>query len=242
MRNSRFVELRSRAIILTFVSLGASACFRDAVDRMEHARAVGRTAGTLAGRIESSLAAPFRAAGVGYPPREVLLLAYKKERLLELCARGDAEFRRVKIYPVLGASGGPGPKLREGDKQVPEGVYPITGLNSASAYHLSLALGYPNDFDREMAARDGRTDPGGDIHIHGGDFSTGCLAIGDAAIEELFLLAWRTGTERIRVIIAPYATPAAFVPPPHSPAWTVELYKRIRAKIDTLGAPVRHVR
>lgn len=242
MGNSRSASFRRRAIVLIFVSLCASSCFRGVAERMERARAVERTAGALAGRIESPLAASFRAAGAIYPPREVLLLAFKKERLLELWARDDAGFRRIKSYPVLGASGGPGPKLREGDRQVPEGVYPITGLNPASAYYLALALGYPNDFDREMAARDGRSALGGDIHIHGGDFSTGCLAIGDAAIEELFLLAWRTGTKGMRVIIAPHTTPAPFVPPPHSPSWTVELYRRIRAEIDTLAAPARHGR
>ena len=56
--------------------------------------------------------------------------------------------------PVLGASGGLGPKLREGDRQVPEGVYSIVYLNPNSVAHLSLALGYPNAFDRAHA--DGR--------------------------------------------------------------------------------------
>ncbi len=239
MRNFRYAAFRRRAIALTFVILCAFSCFRDAAERMERVRAVERTAEALAGRIESPLAASFRAAGAGYPPRELLLLAYKKERLLELWVRGEAGFTRVKIYPVLGASGGPGPKLREGDRQVPEGVYPVTGLNPASAYYLALALGYPNDFDREMAARDGRTALGGDIHIHGGDFSTGCLAIGDAAIEELFLLAWRTGIKGVRVVIAPHMPQSAYIPPPHSPPWTGELYRRIRAEIDTLNSTAR---
>jgi len=146
----------------------------------------------------------------------------------------------IKSYRVLGASGGPGPKLREGDRQVPEGIYPVTGLNPDSNYHLALAIGYPNDFDLAMATRDGRTDPGGDIHIHGGDYSAGCLAVGDEAIEELFLLAVRTGPENLCVIIAPHAPPTPFRRPGGAPPWTDELYRTIRAELDRIdGSGVR---
>ena len=78
-----------------------------------------------------------------------------------------------------------GPKLREGDRQVPEGVYTIANMNPNSISHLSLALSYPNDFDRARAAEDGRADNtlGGSIMIHGGSGSIGCMAVGDEAAE-----------------------------------------------------------
>jgi len=71
----------------------------------------------------------------------------------------------VADYRITAASGTAGPKLREGDRQVPEGIYRIVGLNPNSRYHLSMKLDYPNAFDRHQAARDGRARPGSDIFI-----------------------------------------------------------------------------
>ena len=94
--------------------------------------------------------------------------------------------------------GASGPKIQRGDKQVPEGVYGISYLNPNSAYHLSLGVNYPNAFDREMAAKDGRKNLGGDIMIHGKNVSSGCLAVGDEPAEELFVLAAEVGTRTSR--------------------------------------------
>ena len=136
---------------------------------------------------EAMLKEKFSKAGLTYPPREVFLRAFKREAVLELWAREDAgAFRLVAVYPVLAASGGPGPKRREGDRQVPEGFYEIERFNPMSRFHLSLGIDYPNAADRVLSdpAR-----PGGEIFIHGKDVSIGCLAIGDESIEELFLVA-----------------------------------------------------
>src|SRR5207244_3968581 len=118
-----------------------------------------------------------------YPPAELALLAFKQERLLEVYATDKkmGGFKFVQAYPILGASGELGPKLREGDGQVPEGLYAINFLNPNSLYHLSLRVSYPNDFDRAQAKRDGRQKLGGDIMIHGSFASIGCLAMGDEA-------------------------------------------------------------
>ncbi len=129
----------------------------------------------------------FKAAGVAYPPREIFLRAFKHEAALELWARDNrAAFTLVATYPILASSGVPGPKRREGDRQVPEGFYRVDRFNPMSAYHLSLGLDYPNaaDLRRSDAAR-----PGGDIFIHGKAVTIGCIPIGDSAIEELFLIA-----------------------------------------------------
>jgi hypothetical protein len=77
-------------------------------------------------------------AGLASAPREVALLAFKDTRRLALYARDDTtqSWRHVTTYLVQGASGGPGPKLREGDLQVPEGVYRVTLLNPNSRFHL----------------------------------------------------------------------------------------------------------
>jgi hypothetical protein len=204
------------------------------------ARTVEGVVRDLGPAARARLAPRFRAAGVAYPPRAVTLLVLKEERVLELWAEGAATPRLVHRYPVLAASGGAGPKLRQGDLQVPEGVYRVyrvLWLNPNSSYHLSMKLDYPNAFDRERARRDGRTDLGGDIFVHGRAVSIGCVALGDPAIEELFVLAAEVGVARVKAVIAPrdLRAPAARDPEIAS-AWGRELYQTVRREMARLRA------
>ena len=129
-------------------------------------------------------------AGLTYPPRAIFLRAFKHPGALELwAADGDTPLRLLKTYAVLARSGTPGPKRRQGDLQVPEGCYHLAVFNPLSRFHLSLGLDYPNAADRLHADPE---KPGGEIYIHGGDRSIGCLPLGDEAIEELYLLALDT--------------------------------------------------
>ena len=178
------------------------------------------------------LAPHFRKAGVAYPPKEIAILGFKEEKRVALWARGGGEWRFIREYPVLAASGHAGPKLREGDRQVPEGVYRIEHLNPNSSYHLSMKVSYPNAFDRRMAQRDGRTRLGGDIFIHGKAASIGCLAMGDPAIEELFTLVADTGHSRVQVIIAPNDVRArGAIVREDAPRWVGELYRAVAAAL-----------
>ena len=140
------------------------------------------------------------------PFAQLALIGLKAERRLEVWAGrpGDSRWRLYKSFPFTGFSGTLGPKLRLGDRQIPEGRYRVEYLNPNSRYHLSMKLNYPNRFDRLMAQRDGRRRLGGDIFIHGKDVTVGCIPVGDPAIEELFALAAQTGLDNITVIIAPY--------------------------------------
>ena len=150
------------------------------------APAKDRVAAARAARGEA-VRARFREAGIDYPSRGIFIRAFKHEAELELWARGkDDTFRKVATYAITAASGGPGPKRREGDGQVPEGCYAINVFNPASRFHLSLGLNYPNESDRVLADR---ARPGGEIFIHGGAASIGCLPLGDAGIEEVYLIA-----------------------------------------------------
>lgn len=179
----------------------------------------------------------FNKAKVAYPPREVSLIAYKQEKKLELWARDNGEFRIIRDYFIMAASGEPGPKLRQGDRQVPEGVYRITDLNPNSHYHLSMKLNYPNEFDVFHAELDGRTDLGSDIFIHGKDASIGCLAVGDAAIRELFVLTAQVGVQNVKVVIAPHdprSYPLA-ISSEELPPWTSELYSIISREIEAVS-------
>ena len=98
--------------------------------------------------------------------------------------------RKFSKYPIQGASGDIGPKLIEGDRQVPEGLYEIIGFNPNSSYHISMQLNYPNDFDLKHASAEGRDHSGNNIFIHGKDESIGCLAMGDAAIDFLLVVVF----------------------------------------------------
>ena len=179
----------------------------------------------------------FASADVSYPPRSVTLLALKEERRVELWANAGASPRLVHTYPVLAASGVTGPKLRQGDLQVPEGVYRIPWLNPNSRYHLSMKVDYPNAFDRRRARAEGRTDLGGDIFIHGRDVSIGCIALGDPAIEELFVLASDVGLARIKVLIAPrdLRRHAGRDAAPARSTWLDELYGSLRREMAVLS-------
>ncbi len=178
----------------------------------------------------------FENKGVPYPPEKVVCVGIKSEKVLEVygCERSE-EIRFIRAYPILGSSGTLGPKLREGDRQVPEGLYEIESLNPNSRFHVALRLNYPNVFDREQARRDGRTDIGGDIMIHGASVSVGCLAMGDEAIEELFVLVVDTGIENVSVILTPVDFRHADITlHDESPGWTADLYAMIKSELDRL--------
>ena len=182
----------------------------------------------------------FGEIGVPYPPKKLVLLALKNERVLEVwVSDGVGQFRFLKTYPILGASGTLGPKLAEGDCQVPEGLYKIESLNPNSLYHLALRISYPNADDREHGTRDGRTNLGSDIMIHGKSASIGCLAMGDVAAEDLFVLAAETGIKNIEVILSPVDFRVRGLPSglSHAPEWTAKVYTDIQREMAKLGGP-----
>ena len=149
---------------------------------------------------------PFSTFPNGFP-KEVLFFADKSKRILSVYGRaGDKEkFEHLKDYPFTGFSGKLGPKLKRGDRQIPEGIYGIEYLNPNSTFHLSLKVSYPGDFDVKKALADGRKaeELGGDIMIHGRSGTVGCIPIGDDAVEEVFIIAAKAGIHNIKVIISP---------------------------------------
>ena len=191
---------------------------------------------TYGASARNSLSADFKRWEIPYPPKKMILVGLKTEKILELYASdGSRDPKLIKRYPILAASGTVGPKLREGDRQVPEGIYRIESLNPNSLYHLSLRVNYPNEFDRNQARREGRSQLGGDIMIHGKQVSIGCLAIGDQAIEELFVLAADTGLSNITVILSPLDFRYRDLPiSPSMPDWVPTLYQNIKQQLLSL--------
>ena len=198
----------------------------------------------IAPNVNKRLEARFASAKASWPPSELALIAIKDQKSLELYARSHAgTWTYVHRYAVLAASGTSGPKLQHGDRQVPEGIYGISFLNPNSRYHVSLRVSYPNAFDREMAAKDGRTNLGGDIMIHGKAASVGCLAIGDEAAEELFVLAAAVGTHKIKVVIAPtdFRRGIVLASQARQPTWVPRLYTEIAAAMAEFKPPPRNI-
>ena len=183
----------------------------------------------------------FQKAGVHYPSRHVVLVGLKKEKQMEIyAANEDGKMKFIRDYKVLGASGKMGPKLRESDLQVPEGFYRIEALNPNSAFHLALRVNYPNEFDKENAAREGRKELGGDIMIHGSNGSIGCIAMGDAVAEELFVLVADVGRENVQLLLCPADFRAArILAPPTAPTWTAGLYRDLEHALKKLPSNVR---
>jgi hypothetical protein len=186
--------------------------------------------------VRERLGPDFARVGISYPPPHLVLAVFKNERKVEVWVGQRGSMKLLRTYPSQAASGQLGPKLREGDMQVPEGVYAIESLNPNSLYHLSLRVGYPNEFDCERARAEGRTNLGGDIMIHGGSASIGCLAMGDGAAEDLFVLAAQTGINNMSVIISPVDFRVAGLPEktPSLPPWTGQLYEQIRHALAEL--------
>lgn len=150
------------------------------------------------------LAGDLKTSGFENFPENISLLIFKEEQILELYGRQEEKWRLIKIYPFTAFSGKLGPKLKEGDRQIPEGIYRIEYLNPNSSYHLSAKVSYPNDFDRKKATYDNRTQLGGDIFIHGKNKTIGCVPLGDKAIEELFILMSHVLPRKTTVVISPW--------------------------------------
>src|ERR1700710_2101727 len=115
----------------------------------------------------------------------ILVRLFKTEAELEVWKQNrSGRFALLKTYPICRWSGDLGPKVREGDRQAPEGFYSITPgqMNPQSAYYLSFNIGYPNAFDKAL----GRS--GSQLMVHGDCSSRGCYAMTDEQIAEIYSL------------------------------------------------------
>ena len=114
-----------------------------------------------------------------------MIRLFKEEAELEIWKQDQTgRYALLKTYPICRWSGDLGPKIKEGDRQAPEGFYNITPglMNPNSQYYLAFNLGYPNAFDR---AHD-RT--GAHLMVHGDCSSRGCYAMTDEQISEIFAM------------------------------------------------------
>jgi len=153
----------------------------------------------------------------------MLVRLFKQEAELEVWKQDAAgRFEVLKTYPICRWSGELGPKIREGDRQAPEGFYNITPaqMNPNSQFYLSFNMGYPNAYDRAW----GRT--GAHLMVHGDCSSRGCYAMTDDQIGEIYALARESffgGQRSFQVQAYPFRmTPANFAKHrnnPNIPFW-----------------------
>lgn len=144
--------------------------------------------------------------GLVLPLDKIFIRTFKEEKIMEVWGANHGGWQLIKSYPVCTVPGKLGPKVRQGDRQVPEGWYQIDSINPLSSFHLSMRINYPNTADLVRSRNE--KDPGGDIFIHGDCYSVGCIPIEDEPMEEVFWLAVQSlyafKEQAIQVLILPF--------------------------------------
>ncbi len=180
-------------------------------------------------RLEARLAE--RGLAMGAP---VLIRIFKKESELELWLQAAGRFQLFATYPICRWSGTIGPKLREGDRQSPEGFYWVSRrqLNPRSRWHRSFNVGFPNPFDRAH----GRT--GSFIMVHGGCSSVGCYAMTNPVVDEIWRLvtaALARGQKRFQVQLFPFRMTASNMALHRQSPW-IAFWRDLKAGHDLFEA------
>lgn len=170
----------------------------------------------------------------------ILVRIFKEEATLEVWKqqRSSGRYVFLKDYEICAWSGVLGPKIREGDRQAPEGFYTIrpAQMNPDSSYYLAFNMGYPNEFDRSL----GRT--GSELMVHGACSSRGCYSMTDESIQEIYTLgrlAFQGGQRDFQVQAFPFRMTAENMArhrnDPNLPFWL--MLKEGYDSFDLLGQP-----
>lgn len=176
----------------------------------------------------------------------VFIRIFKRSSELEVWLRkNNGRFELFKTYIICRYSGDLGPKLKVGDKQAPEGFYTVSSrqMNPWSKNHLSFNLGYPNEYDQSHQRS------GSALMVHGGCTSTGCYAMTDYYMDEIYTLAdaaLARGQSQFQVHIFPFRLVDAhlnlYKSSPWYPFWVnlkqgFELFERYRLppKVEVNG-------
>jgi murein L,D-transpeptidase YafK len=200
----------------------------------KHLRSVGRETAGIMEKLGMSETSP------------VLMRIFKEESKFEVWKQDrTGRYQLLKSYDICKWSGKLGPKIKEGDRQAPEGYYTITPglMNPNSQYFLAFNTGFPNAYDRA----NGRT--GTALMVHGACSSRGCYAMTDEQIQEIYALArdaFRGGQRAFQLQAYPFRmTPenmARHWNDPNMPFWkmlkegydTFELTRQ-EPKVDVCG-------
>jgi murein L,D-transpeptidase YafK len=161
----------------------------------------------------------------------IFIRIFKESRTLQVWIKSDDDFEHFKTFEICTyGSGELGPKIKHGDGQAPEGFYFLTpkSLNPLSNFHLSLNLGYPNEYDR-IHKRTGSA-----LMVHGECVSIGCYAMTNPGIEEIYALAdaaLRNGQRGLGVHIFPFRMTVENMGK-HSKSNWIEFWKNLKEGYD----------
>ena len=147
----------------------------------------------------------FEKVNAQYPNPKIFIRIFKLEKTVELWAKAANidTLILLKSYKICATCGDLGPKRRQGDLQIPEGFYYVSGFNPFSIFYLSLRINYPNDSDRILG---NRNNLGGDIFIHGDCVTLGCVPLTDDKIKEVYIacVMAKAAGDKIPVHIFPF--------------------------------------
>lgn len=196
--------MKRKTILLVLLAMLISAYFVFPYVKPIYQRLVGSSANLEEVRqnVELNLSTALSNVGlqIGLP---TYIRVFKEEHLLEIWLESNGIFKLFKVYQICNFSGELGPKIKEGDRQSPEGFYSVNeaAMNPNSSYHLSFNLGFPNIFDQAHS----RT--GSFLMIHGNCVSIGCYAMTDEGIEEIYSIveaAHTAGQKEVPVHAFPF--------------------------------------
>lgn len=183
---SRSAAARLAARLAPILFLGVSALALSGCDEGGPTTGLGMAGSVRASHpLSPEMVSLMEKEGVGQNA-PVLIRTYKKEAEFEIWKqKPDGRYVLFKTFPMCRWSGQLGPKLREGDRQVPEGFYRVTPgqMNPNSHYYLSFNVGYPNAYDRAHNAS------GSSVMVHGACSSAGCFSMTDAQIDQIYAIA-----------------------------------------------------
>ncbi|MCV3734658.1 murein L,D-transpeptidase [Rhizobium sp. TRM96647] len=161
----------------------------------------------------------------------VTLRIFKEEGILEIWkADRSNRFQMMKSYQICAWSGKLGPKVKEGDRQAPEGFYPLgpQHMNPNSQYYLAINTGFPNNYDRANARS------GSNLMIHGACSSSGCYSMTDEQMVEIFAFArdaFKGGQKTIQLQAYPFRMTAENMAR-HRDNPNIEFWKMLKVGYD----------
>ncbi|PDT80292.1 murein L,D-transpeptidase family protein [Sinorhizobium sp. BJ1] len=219
------MRFRNLAII-TAVAAALAGCTNETLDSVNLSSVKNKTEYQLSSKMVSKM----RELGM-QKTSAILLRIFKEEGTLEVWkANASSRFQLLKSYKICAWSGKLGPKVKEGDRQAPEGFYPLYPhqMNPNSNYYLAINTGFPNTYDKA----NGRS--GTHLMIHGACSSSGCYSMTDEQIIEIFALArdaFKGGQENVQLQAFPFRMTAENMAR-HRDNSNIEFWKMLKAGYD----------
>ena len=150
LSTGKIVALLSGVFLLTAFLLFGRAYYMPLFNQIKGKETIESRIAKLEKKVLSRLENELKSAGYYNDfPNNILLVALKESRVLQVYIKDENGINLLKEYPFTGYSGKLGPKLKEGDRQIPEGVYNVEYLNPNSSFYLSIKIDYPNELDKK---------------------------------------------------------------------------------------------